>query len=104
MSALLKIHWGGETVVSGLPDEWRADQDARRLVSCHDSGSDAAAALACRVQADDPRHALVDEPQRPRLRIVVAVARVAQHEDRRLTVERVELGLREPAEGKSNLR
>src|SRR6266446_10672294 len=80
------------------------DEVARGRVKRHHAVPDAPAPLALRVQPDDPLRALADEPQRPRLRIVVVVARVAQHQDRRLPVERVELGFREPAEGKSKIR
>src|SRR2546428_89802 len=81
-----------------------SDEVARRSVERHDAVADAPAPLTLRVQPDDPLHPLADEPQRPRLRVVVVVAGVAQHEDRRLPVQRLQLGLREPAEGEPEVR
>src|SRR5215471_6963475 len=81
-----------------------AHEVARRRVERHHAVADAPAPLPFRIQPDDALHALAHEPERPRLRIVVVVARVAQHEDRRLAVERIELGLRELAEGESKIR
>src|SRR5262245_19558470 len=75
-----------------------ADEVARGRVERHHAVADAPAPLAFRIQPDDSLHALANEPERPRLRIVVVVARVAQHEDRGFPVERVELGPGEPAE------
>src|SRR6267143_1485389 len=81
-----------------------AHEVARWRVERHHAVTDAPAPLTFRIEPDDALHALADEPERPRLRIVVVVARVAQHEDRRLAVERVEVGLRELAERESEVR
>src|SRR5438128_1557819 len=77
---------------------------ARGRVERHDAVANAPAPLAFRIQPDDALHTLADEAQRPRLGIVVIVARIAKHEDRRLAVERVELGFRELAERESEVR
>ena len=57
-----------------------ADEVARGRVEWHHAVADAPAPLTFRIQPDDSPHALANEPQRPRLRIVVVVARIAQHE------------------------
>src|SRR5262244_1563978 len=87
-----------------LPDRAAlAHEVARRRIEWHHAVADAPAPLPFRIQPDDALHALAHEPERPRLRIVVVVARVTQHEDRRLAVERVELGLRELIESESEI-
>src|SRR5213594_3501694 len=80
-----------------------AHEVARGRVERHHAVADTPAPLTFRVQPDDSLHALADEPERPRLRIVVVVTRVAEYQDRRLAVERVELALRELAEGESEV-
>src|SRR6266850_5491578 len=75
-----------------LPDRAAlADEIARRRIQRHHAIADPPAPLPFRIEPDDPLDALADEPQRPGLGIVVVVARVAQHQDRRLAVEGVEL-------------
>src|SRR5262245_1138698 len=71
---------------------------AGRRVHRHHAIADSPAPLALGIEPDDAFDALTDEPQRPRLRIVVVVPRVAEHEDRGLPVERFQLGVREPTE------
>src|SRR5881275_1597433 len=68
---------------------------ARGRVERHDRVADAPAPLPLGVEPDDPLHALADVPQGPRLGIVVVVTRVAEDQNGRLAVERVELGLGE---------
>src|SRR5439155_14011083 len=81
-----------------------AHEVARGRVEGHHAVADAPAPLPFGVEPDDALHALADEPERPRLRVVVVVARVAQDQDGRLPVERVELRLREPAERVAEVR
>src|SRR5512138_997004 len=61
-----------------------AHEVARRRVERHHAVADAPAPLAFRIEPDDALHALAHETQRPRLGIVVVVARVPEHEDCRL--------------------
>src|SRR5207244_11013551 len=82
----------------------RAREVAVRGTPRHHAVAYAAAPLALGIEPDDALHALADEPQRPRLRVVVIVPRVAEDEDRRLPVERLQLGVREPAEGEAEIR
>src|SRR6267143_108396 len=77
---------------------------AGRGVHRHHAVADAPAPLALGVEPDDAFHALADEPQRPRLRVVIVVPRVAQDQDRRLAVERLQLRVREAAEGEAEVR
>src|SRR5207244_5560662 len=82
----------------------RAREVAVRGTPRHHAVAYAAAPLALGIEPDDALHALADEPQRPRLRVVVIVPRVAEDENRRLPVERLQLGVREPAEGEAEIR
>src|SRR5262245_54835074 len=59
-----------------------ADEVARRRVERHHAVADAPAPLALGVEPDDPLDALADQPERPRLGVVVVVAGVAEHDDR----------------------
>src|ERR1700730_13845587 len=69
-----------------------------RGVERHHAVADAPAPLAFRVEPDDALHPLADLPDRPRLGIVVVVARVTQDQHGGLAVERIEVGAHEPAE------
>src|SRR5262245_27334239 len=60
-------------------------------VERHHAVADTPAPLALGVQPDDALHPLADLPERPRLGVVVVVARVAQQQDGRLLVERLQL-------------
>src|SRR5205085_8844756 len=53
-------------------------QIARRRVHGHHAVADAPAPLSLGVEPDDALHTLADQPQRPRLRIVVVVPRVTE--------------------------
>src|SRR5205823_8655935 len=59
---------------------------ARGCIERHHAVADAPAPLPLGVEPDDALHALADEAQRPRLRIVVVAAGVAEHQDGRLLV------------------
>src|SRR5262245_33894071 len=55
-----------------------AHEVARRRVERHHAVADAPAPLAFRIEPDDALHALAHQTQRPRLGIVVVVARVSE--------------------------
>src|SRR5207244_4687382 len=57
------------------------DEVARGRVERHDRVADAPPPLPLGVEPDDPLHTLADEPERPRLGVVVVVARVAADPD-----------------------
>src|SRR5215471_21153085 len=67
-------------------------------VQGHHAVAHAPAPLSFRIEPDDALHPLADEPERPRLRVIVVVPRVAQDEDGRLLVQRVQLRAHEAVE------
>src|SRR5262245_23240531 len=67
------------------------DDVAGRTVEGHHAVADPPAPLPLGVEPDDPLHPLPDQPQGPGLGIVVVVAGVAQDQDRRLAIERLQI-------------
>src|SRR5262249_53559048 len=75
-----------------LPDGATLLHDvARGRVERHHAVADPPSPLALRIEPDYTLHALADLPDGPSLRVVVVVARVAEDQDRRLAVERLDL-------------
>src|SRR5574342_1205635 len=80
------------------------DDVACGRVERHDAVADAPTPLPLWVQPDDALDTLPDLPDRPRLRVVVVVARVAEDEHRRLAVQRLDLRSDEATEGVAEVR
>src|SRR5712691_1595509 len=76
-----------------------ADEVTGRRVERHHAVAHAPAPLPFGIQPDDAFHALAHHAKRPRLGVVVVVARVPQHQDRRAAVQRVQILAHELAEG-----
>src|SRR2546425_13113910 len=80
-----------------------AHEVAGRRVERHHAVADAPAPLPLGIQPDDTLHALAHHPERPRLGIAVVVAGIAQDEDRRAAVQRIEVLAYELAESVSEV-
>src|SRR5262245_48763494 len=75
-----------------------ADEIAGRSVERHHAVPDTPAPLSFGIQPDDTFHALAHHPERPRLGVVVVVASVAEEEDGRAAIQRIQLPPHELAE------